>query len=140
MYSRLHKNNYDYTRFSGTENLNTGLMSSDLQVRRLITNNDLIVYVRMILIISYCAYSRHNNRERNMIIKIRLDAYIDLLEYNCIFFVLINCSIKLYLRSDSFGDGGPGVFLKLFRVFSDEMSIRRSSCGVEYFRRGANFR
>ena len=75
MCSRMHKNNYDYTRFSGTKNLNTGLMSSDLQVRRLITNNDLIVYVRMILIISYCAYSRHNNRERNKIIKIRLDAY-----------------------------------------------------------------
>ena len=73
MYSRLHKNNYDYTRFSGTENLNTGLMSSDLQVGRLITNNDSIIHIRMILIISLCAHSRHNNRENS--IKINTPAY-----------------------------------------------------------------
>ena len=45
----------------------------------------------------------------------------------------------IYLRKESFGTGGPDVFLKLFLAFSDAMSVKRSSCGVEYFLNGANF-
>ena len=44
------------------------------------------------------------------------------------------------LRNDNFeGTTGPDVFRKFFLAFSEEMSIRRSSCGVEYFLSGANF-
>ena len=44
------------------------------------------------------------------------------------------------LRKDSLDDRtGPDVFLKFFLAFSDVMSIKRSSWGVEYFLSGANF-
>ena len=35
--------------------------------------------------------------------------------------------------------GGPDVFFRLFRALSEAISVRRSSCGVEYFLKGANF-